>query len=327
MANAAKNKKVVSTRRKVQASTVRSRKKIQTLDEQASEAENIVVKVQKKSQPEIILHSSKRIEVTDMDEKEQPTIIINSTNRIDKIEASTEQDSNRIDEILSNVKEREVVSSIDLARVRTRAKKRIRLQNSPSESQRQPRSGRELKENAIERALVAAADERRIKRINKDRHNKVHFGFRRTVLALACAAAAVFAIVYFVNLNSPNITLKVAAMQSGIDASYPSYIPRDFNLSDITSESGKITLNFRNASTGDNFKIIEERSSWDSSALLSNYVRPTYKQDYSEVAEQGLTLFISGSDAAWTNGGVVYKLIMGSGSLTKKQIKAIAVSL
>ena len=46
MANAAENKKVVSTRRKVQASTVRSRKKIQTLDEQASEAENIVVKVQ-----------------------------------------------------------------------------------------------------------------------------------------------------------------------------------------------------------------------------------------------------------------------------------------
>ena len=156
---------------------------------------------------------------------------------------------------------------------------------------------------------------------------KVHFGLGRVVLALSCAAAAVFAIVYFVNLNMPDISMRVAAMQTGIDASYPSYVPRDFSLSDITSESGKVVLNFKNASTGDAFSLIEEQSSWDSSALLANFVKDEYGDNYTTVREQGLTIYVSGSDAAWVNGGVVYKIDTTAGSLTKKQINTIATSL
>ena len=184
----------------------------------------------------------------------------------------------------------------------------------------------EKRENAIDRALVEAATSTASQRAKRGSY-KVHFGFKRILLALVCVAAAGFAIVYFVDLNSPDVSLKVAAMQSGIDASYPSYVPRDFNLSDITSENGKITLNFKNASTGDAFTIVEEKTDWDSKALLSNFVRPTYGSDYVEIVEQGLTLYVSGSDACWANGGITYKLDTTSGSLTKKQIKAIAVSL
>ena len=146
-------------------------------------------------------------------------------------------------------------------------------------------------------------------------------------LALTCAAAVVFAIVYFVNLNMPDISLKVAAMQSGIDASYPTYVPRDYSLSSITSENGKIVLDFSNNSTGDCFSITEEQSHWDSSALLSNFVKDEYGDNYTTIREQGLTIYISNSDAAWVNGGVVYKIKSVSGSLTKKQIRSIAVSL
>ena len=116
-------------------------------------------------------------------------------------------------------------------------------------------------------------------------------------------------------------------MQTGIDASYPSYVPRDFSLSDITSESGKVVLNFKNASTGDAFSLIEEQSSWDSSALLANFVKDEYGDNYTTVREQGLTIYVSGSDAAWVNGGVVYKIDTTAGSLTKKQINTIATSL
>ncbi len=185
-------------------------------------------------------------------------------------------------------------------------------------------TAKQLKETAIEKALATASKDTNHKKSKKPH---VHFGFKRVLLALTCAAAAVFAIVYFVNLNAPNISLKVAAMQTGIEASYPSYVPRDFNLSDITSEDGKITLNFRNSSTGDAFSLIEEKSSWDSNALLNNYVRETYGENYTTMREQGLTLYISGSNASWVNGGIVYKLTTTSGSLTKKQIRAIAVSL
>ena len=182
------------------------------------------------------------------------------------------------------------------------------------------------RQTAVDRALVEAATSTASQRAKRSSY-KVHFGFKRILLALVCAGAAVFAIVYFVNLNSPNVSLKVAAMQSGIEASYPSYVPRDFSLSDITSENGKITMNFKNPSTGDAFTLIEEKTDWDSKALLNNFVRQTYGDNYAEIVEQGLTLYISGSDACWANGGITYTLDTTSGSLTKKQIKAIAVSL
>lgn len=183
----------------------------------------------------------------------------------------------------------------------------------------------ELKNRAIEKALktaekTPATDAGRSKQ-------KFHFGFGRIMLALGCTAAAVFAIVYFVNLNMPDISLRVAAMQTGIEAKYPSYVPRDFSLAGITSEDGKITLNFANSSTGDAYTLVEEKSSWDSNALVTNYVKPNFKDNYTTIREQGLTIYVSNSNAAWVSGGIVYKLTTTKGSLTKKQIKTIAVSL
>lgn len=186
-------------------------------------------------------------------------------------------------------------------------------------------SAREIKERAIAKALSEAARPREEKVI--ERPMRTHFRWSRIIFAFACAAMAVFAIVYFVNLNSPDISLKVAAMQTGIDATYPSYVPRDYAISDIASENGRITLSFKNSGNGNNFVIIEEESSWDSSALMSNFIQPEYGNNYEMIREQGVTLFISGDDAAWVNNGIVYKLKTISGTLTKKQIKAIAVSL
>lgn len=186
-------------------------------------------------------------------------------------------------------------------------------------------SAKEIKERAIAKALSEAARPQEKKVI--ERPMRTHFSWGRIALAFMCAATAAFAITYFVNLNSPDISFKVAAMQTGIEASYPSYVPRDYSLSDITSENGKITLNFKNSVSDGAFTIVEEKSSWDSNTLMANYVQVEYDNDYTMIREQGLTLFISGSDAAWVNGGVIYKLKTTSGSLTKKQIKAIAVSL
>ena len=73
--------------------------------------------------------------------------------------------------------------------------------------------------------------------------------------------------------------------------------------------------------------LTEEKSSWDTNALLNNYVRKEYKDDYSVIKEQGLTIYVSNSNATWVNGGIVYKLNAPANSLTKKQIKSIAVSL
>ena len=203
---------------------------------------------------------------------------------------------------------------------------RMRRRAQQMQMKQQKQTAKQVKQQEIQKALKAASATPKQKKTKKS-DAKFHFGFGRVMLAFACAAVAVFAIVYFVNLNSPDISLKVAAMQTGIEASYPSYIPRDFSLSDITSENGRVTLNFSNPATGDAYTIVEEKSSWDSNALLSNYVKKTYGEDYTTIRENGLTIYIHNSDATWVNGGVVYKLQCKSGSLTKKQLRAIAVSL
>lgn len=208
----------------------------------------------------------------------------------------------------------------------------IKKRSSEMTKNTAPRAtAKELKDQAIKKALaeaVVTTEEKSAKsKKTKKSDNKLHFGFGRVMLALACASAAVFAIVYFVNLNMPDISLRVAAMQTGINASYPNYVPRDYNVSSITSEDGKVTMEFQNGNTGDTFTLVEEASSWDSNALMTNFVQDEYGENYTVIREQGLTIYVSGSNAAWVNGGVVYKIKTTSGSLTNKQIKSIATSL
>lgn len=195
-------------------------------------------------------------------------------------------------------------------------------------------SARELKDRAIQKALASAesikTDEGKTmptKSKKTKKVNPVHFGFWRVMLALFCAAAAVFAIAYFVNLNMPDISMRVAAMQTGMNPTYPNYVPRDYSVSSITSEDGKITMEFKNSNTDESFVLIEEKSSWDTNALASNFVKEEYGENYSIVREQGLTIYVSGSNAAWVNGGNVYKIKADGGVLTNKQIRSIAVSL
>jgi len=209
----------------------------------------------------------------------------------------------------------------------------VKVNKKPSQPQQQPQvsklTAKELKERAIKKALAEASTTTTIatQETKSKKSGKIKFGFGRVMLALSCAATAVFAIAYFVNINMPDISLKVAAMQTGINASYPSYVPRNYSTSSITSENGKITLNFTNSVEDTSFSLVEEKSSWDSNALLANYVKPTFKENYSIIKEQGLTLFISGSNAAWVNGGVVYIIKADNNILTNKQIRSIAVSL
>lgn len=210
------------------------------------------------------------------------------------------------------------------------AKMRARNNASVNTSKTSQPSAKELKDQAIKKALAAAETsdlQQKSTYVKNKGANKIHFGFGRVMLALACTTAAVFAIVYFVNLNMPDISLRVAAMQTGIDASYPGYVPRGYSISSITSEEGKIVLDFINNENNGAFTLIEEKSSWDSGALLSNYVQPEWKDDYTVVREQGITIYINGNNAAWVNGGVVFKINTTSGTLTNKQIRSIAVSL
>ena len=155
--------------------------------------------------------------------------------------------------------------------------------------------------------------------IKKPKVSKKHLIF--AVASSICCMGVLYATLKF---SMPDISAKVAAAQNG--ASYPSFVPRDFIASGASFQKNTFTLEF----VGPNkthFTLDQEKLPWDSNALLNNYVKPTWGEQYDTIREQGLTIYMYQSNAAWVNGGTVYNLNTTSGSLSKKQLKNIITSL
>ena len=156
-----------------------------------------------------------------------------------------------------------------------------------------------------------------------DKHNKG----ARVFFAFLCSSAVVAALFFVVQSNMPDISIKVAAMQTGIQATYPSYVPRDYRLSGVyTAQDNSVAMDFLGPNQA-KFTLTEEKLPWDSTALLNRFVKPKWGEDFTTIKEQGITIYISGSNAAWVNAGIVYKITNLHGELTKKQIKNIVTSL
>ena len=155
--------------------------------------------------------------------------------------------------------------------------------------------------------------------VKKPKVSKKHLIF--AVASSICCMGVLYATLKF---SMPDISAKVAAAQNG--ASYPSFVPRDFIASSASFQKNTFTLEFVGPDKT-HFTLDQEKLPWDSNALLNNYVKPTWGEQYDTIREQGLTIYMYQSNAAWVNGGTVYKLNTTSGSLSKKQLKNIITSL
>lgn len=186
-------------------------------------------------------------------------------------------------------------------------------------------SAAELKQREIEKALktVQSQPEEKPKAI------RPKFSVGRIILALSCAAASVVAIVALINLNMPDLPIYAAAQNAGIDVIKPSFIPYGYTMSDITSGNKKVTINFKNSVENASFSVIEEKSSWDSTALLNNFVKETY-EDYSTITTNtGLKIYTSTNGAtwaAWVNKGTVFKISINGGSISQNQLLSFITS-
>lgn len=143
--------------------------------------------------------------------------------------------------------------------------------------------------------------------------------------------AATFAIVllggYFTYLNMPNLSVRVAAAQAGIDASYPNYRPDGYALNGpVTFSDGRVSMNFKSNGGNSSYTVNQSKSSWNSDAVLDNFVAPKAGDSYMPYTERGLTIFTFGNNAAWVNGGILYT-IEGDAPLSSDQIRQIATSL
>lgn len=132
---------------------------------------------------------------------------------------------------------------------------------------------------------------------------------------------------YFTYINMPSLSTRVAAAQAGINATYPSYHPDGYSLSGaVAYNQGEVHMKFASNAGPQSFTVDQTKSSWDSSAVLENYVTKKVGENYITYNEHGLTIYTFGGDAAWVNGGILYT-ISGDAPLSGDQIRHIATSM
>lgn len=175
-----------------------------------------------------------------------------------------------------------------------------------------------------------AALEKALSTATKHESKKSRKRLMRTPKALNIASASLAIVVlagYFTYLNIPTISVRVAAAQAGINASYPDYRPAGYRLDGpIAYDNGQVSIKFAATTGAQNFTIDQQQTNWDSSALLENYVAKQADANYVPHQKGGLTVYTFGNDAAWVNGGILYT-ISGNSQLSDDQVLRIATSM
>lgn len=181
-------------------------------------------------------------------------------------------------------------------------------------------SSRELKDHLIKQQLEHAPVKHAPHKAKKTRQP-----LRVSSIMAACFGVMVLG-GYLSYINMPNLSVRVAAAQAGVDAQYPGYTPSGYRFDGPVSYSnGQVLLTFSANGGTSNYKINQQKSSWDSQAVLDNYVAA--KTDTYDVNDtQGLTVYTYGNNAAWVNHGVLYT-ISGNAPLKTEQVVKIATSL
>ena len=146
------------------------------------------------------------------------------------------------------------------------------------------------------------------------------------LMSMSAASLAIVMLAgYFTYLNMPNLSLRMAAVQSGIDARYPGYSPDGYALNGpITFKDGEVAMRFAYADNGHNFTLTQQKSSWDSTAV-KQYV-DSQADNAAPTQIDGLTIYTHQGNATWVSGGILYT-IQGDAPLSSEQIQRIATSI
>lgn len=148
---------------------------------------------------------------------------------------------------------------------------------------------------------------------------------------IVSAASFVFAFLliggFFVYQNIPGLTMRLATNRAGVAGQLPGYQPAGFKINGgIAYRPGQIVINYRSNSDNRAFKVMQDSSSWDSQALLDNYVAAN-NQTYQTVQDKGKTVYIyNDANATWVDGGIWYR-IEGDSALNSDQLLRLAASL
>ena len=182
------------------------------------------------------------------------------------------------------------------------------------------KTAHQLKNEAIEKALS-----NEIISNKKARRRQKKGGALRWLNTFSVGFAVMLLGGYLTYLSMPNISIKMAAVQSGIDAKYPGYKPDGYALNGpIKFKSGEVSMKYAYADGSSEYTITQQKSGWNSSAV-KEFFSEKHKNPNTTMID-GLTIYSGGKEAAWVNGGILYQ-ISGDANLSSSQIEKIATSL
>ena len=182
------------------------------------------------------------------------------------------------------------------------------------------KTAHQLKNEAIEKALS-----NEIISNKKARRRQKKGGALRWLNTFSVGFAVMLLGGYLTYLSMPNISIKMAAVQSGIDAKYPGYKPDGYALNGpIKFKSGEVSMKYAYADGSSRYTITQQKSGWNSSAV-KEFFSEKHKNPNTTMID-GLTIYSGGKEAAWVNGGILYQ-ISGDANLSSSQIEKIATSL
>ncbi|MDN5274286.1 MAG: hypothetical protein JWP06_187 [Candidatus Saccharibacteria bacterium] len=204
----------------------------------------------------------------------------------------------------------------------TKAKAQQQVQTANNATKLAPKPSQVIKQEAIAEALHNAPSHAAGNKQHKSTSKRSRF------LSIASASLALLLLGgYFTYLNMPSLSVRVAAAQAGVNATYPEYRPDGYSLrGPVAYDEGQVSMKFAANAGPQNFSITQTKSSWDSSALEENYVNEASNGAYVPFVEHGLKIYVFDNNAAWVNGGVLYK-ITGDAPLSNDQIRRIATSM
>lgn len=147
---------------------------------------------------------------------------------------------------------------------------------------------------------------------------------RPTAVVMSVLALALLG-VYAWQSNYATLALKLAGMRSGVETAAPGYLPSGWTMSrDIQSSTGSVS--FKVIKNSQELTVSQQKSGWDSQAVLEQYVLPR-SSDYLALQAQGLTIYVYGAgEAAWVNHGTFYHL-EGNHGLDQDQLIRVATGL
>lgn len=146
--------------------------------------------------------------------------------------------------------------------------------------------------------------------------------------SLAVASLAVMVLGgYFTYLNMPSLSVRVAAAQADVAATFPDYHPDGYRFSGpVAYTPGQVAIKFQSNGSDLAYTVTQQKSTWDSTAVYDNLISRVADNSYVTNSQQGLTIYTFKNKAAWVNRGILYT-IDGNAPLSNEQLLRIAGSM